>query len=73
MEPYAYRENLERVLAFTENREAISIAEAAQFLGFRDLRTVRSRCPHFVGGWTTAATFAMDLCNYGTQKGRKRR
>lgn len=71
MEPFGYRENLERILEFTGGKESISIAEAAQFLGFRDLRTVRNRCPHFVGGWTTAATFAMDLCGSGTKKGRK--
>ncbi|WP_305117911.1 hypothetical protein [uncultured Adlercreutzia sp.] len=74
MEPYAYRENLESILAFTNQRATLTIGEAAQYLGVTDTRTVRRRCPKtFVGGWGTAATFARELCDYWQREGRKRK
>lgn len=72
MEPYAYRENLESILNFTGGRHMISIAEATEYLGFRDPRTVQSRCPYFVDGKVTAETFAKALCDYDRTR-RKRK
>lgn len=71
MEAYAYRENLESILAFTQNRHMISITEAKEYMGFVNPRAVHKRCPYFVGGWCSVETFARALCDYN-KKGRRK-
>lgn len=64
MEAYAYRENLEDILAFTGGKASITLQEAAQYLGLKDTRTVKKRCPKtFAHNWGTVATFAKELCD----------
>lgn len=72
MEPYGYRENLESILAYTGGRHMVSLTEAKDYLGFVNPRAVHKRCPYFVGGYTTAETFAKALCDYGKNQKRRR-
>lgn len=61
MEPFAYRENLQSILAYTGGRHMIGRNEALAYLGFKNPAALYRRCPHFKNGKVSAETFAKSL------------
>ena len=59
-----YRDNLEQILAFTEGRQLLTVAEVGRFTGLADPRTIKRRYP-FVENRISAATLARCLCGGG--------
>jgi hypothetical protein len=67
MEHFAYRENLEQVLAFTGGRQMLRIKDVQDFTGIQKYETLHKRFP-FVDGYISAATFAKCLCGTAGRK-----
>ena len=42
-EPFAYRENLEQILKFSEGRNLLGVSEVGRFTGLVDRRTITRR------------------------------
>ena len=59
-EAFAYRENLEAILAFTGERHLLSIADVKNYTGLYDYRTIKKRYP-FKDGYISAETLARCL------------
>lgn len=59
--PY-YRDNLEQILAFTQGRHLLRLAEVKRFTGLVDTRTIRRRFPISADGTISAATLARSMC-----------
>ena len=59
--PY-YRANLEQLLAFTQGRHLLRLAEVKRFTGLVDTRTIRKRYPISADGTISAATLARSMC-----------
>ena len=66
-EPFAYRENLEQILDFSQGRQMLSITEVGRFTGIVDQRAIKRRFPYFIGGKISAATLARCMCGGGKQ------
>lgn len=64
-EPFAYRDNLEQILAFTGGRQLLTVAEVRRFTGLKDSRTIKRRFPYFVDNCISAATLARCMCGGG--------
>ena len=62
MEHIDYRNNLEQVLAFSNGRQMLTIADVKQFTGIRHYATLHKRFP-FINGYISAATLARCLCS----------
>ena len=60
-EPFAYRENLEQILKFSEGRNLLGVSEVGRFTGLVDQRAIKRRYP-FIDGKISAATLARCLC-----------
>lgn len=67
MERFAYRENLEQILAFTGGRQMLRIKDVKEFTGIQKYETLNKRFP-FVDGYISAATFAKCLCGPANRK-----
>ena len=65
-EPFAYRENLEQILEFSDGRNLLSITEVGRFTGLVDQRAIKRRYP-FINGKISAATLARCMCGGGKQ------
>ena len=65
-EPFAYRENLEQILKFSEGRNLLGVSEVGRFTGLVYRRTITRRYP-FVNGKISAATLARCMCGGGKQ------
>ena len=63
-EAFAYRDNLEQILKFTEGRQILSINDVRKFTGLVDIRTIKRHFP-FIDGYISAATLARCLCGGG--------
>lgn len=61
MENKYFRDNLEQVLAFSDGRNLLTVAEVGRFTGLKDPRTIKRRFP-FTGNRISAATLARCLC-----------
>lgn len=59
-EAFAYRDNLEAILAFTDGRHLLSIADIKNYTGLRDYRSIKKRYP-FKDGYISAETLARCL------------
>ena len=62
MENKYYRDNLEQILKFTNNRQLLNIADVRGFTGIKDPRTIRRYYPMSKDGHISAATLARCLC-----------
>lgn len=56
-----YYDNLEQILAFTQGRQLLTVAEVGRFTGLVDARTIKRRYP-FVQNRISAATLARCMC-----------
>ena len=65
-EAFAYRDNLEQILAFSGGSHLLSVADVGRFTGLKDCRTIKRRFP-FVDNYISAATLARCLCGGGKQ------
>lgn len=66
-EAFAYRENLQDILEFSQGRRLLSLKEVKQYTGFKDDRSVKRRYP-FKDGHISAATLAR--CLSGGERGK---
>lgn len=67
MEHPDYRANLEQVIAFTEGRQLLSIADVSRFTGLKKYPALHKRFP-FIDGYISAATLARCLCGERSKK-----
>lgn len=61
MESFAYRDNLEQVLAFSAGKQMLSIKEVMAFTGIQHYTTMHRLFP-FSNGYISAATLARCMC-----------
>ena len=59
-ERVGYRENLQDILEFSNNRRLLTLEDVRLYTGFRDNRTLKRRFP-FKDGFISAATLALCL------------
>lgn len=66
-EAFAYRENLQDILEFSQGRRLLTISEVRRYTGLKDDRTIKRRYP-FKDGYISAATLARCLSDGERQK-----
>lgn len=63
MEALGYRDVLEDILAFTEGRRVMTIAEVSKYTGLKDYRTIKKRYPRFENGCIPVPVLARLMCS----------
>lgn len=67
-ESFAYRDNLEDILAFTGGKRMLTVGEVGRYTGLVDPRTVRRQFPYFQNGKISAPTLARLMSGGGERK-----